>query len=196
MENTQTPFSNLAMPETQILAVMRSMKKGATMVVRTITIARMNKRNNPFYGDCFKDSTSLYVSGVSYQNCVNNKLEREGCEADFKAEKGSGVRHDDENNFINVSDDGTKRYLILQQAPDTKRETTYIHSDGRKYTEYELGILEQFLIKPKPSKKQEEAGLTAEKQQRFINVDIRNVISIRQKEEHIFTVPQEQETIA
>lgn len=181
MANTITPFSNQAVSEEIITSVMRdSIKRGATMVVRMITIARMRVKGNPFVGDCFKDSTSLYVSGVSYQNMVNGALNRAGQEATFEAEASSGMHHDDEINVIMVSEDGEKKYIDLKQQMGTKRTTRYIHADGREFSAYEMGILEQFLQKPSASKKQAEAGLTDEQQIICIRPDVRNIMSIRQ----------------
>lgn len=194
---TTTPFSNQAVSEEIITSVMRDcIKRGASMVVRMITVARMNKKGNPFWEDCYKDSTSIYTSGVSYQNCVNNALVRGGNEASFEAEKSSGMRHDDEINIIMVSDDGSKHYIDLKQQRGTKRVTTYIHADGRPYSEYELGVLQQFLQKPSASKKQADAGLSEEEQIVCIRPDVRNIMSIRQGNEITFVHTEEVEALS
>lgn len=198
MENTTTPFSNQRMTEEQITAIMRDfVTHGATMRVRMITAARMNKKGNPFLGDCFKDSTSLYVSGVSYEKMINYRLIRKGLAPVFKTEKSSGMTHDDGYNLIMVSDkDPNKHYIDLKQYVDTSRETTYIHADGRPYTEYELGILQQFLIKSSHSNKQEIAGLEPKEQVICLRPDVRNIISIKQGEEIIFSYQEEVEALS
>lgn len=195
-QSTETPFSNQAVSEATICAVMQdAIKRGATMVVRMVTIARMRVKGNPFVGDCFKDSTSLYTSGVSYQNCVNGALKRAGQEADFVAEASSGMSHDDTINVIMTSNDGEKKYIDLKQQRGTKRVTTYIHADGRPFTQYELGILEQFLIKPSASKKQSEAGLSEEEQIVCIRPDVRNIMSIKQGTEIELVHTEEQQSL-
>lgn len=196
-QSTETPFSNQAVSEEVIISVMRdAIKRGATMVVRMITATKMRVKGNPFVGDCFKDSTSLYTSGVSYQNCVNNALKRAGQEANFEADASSGMTHDDQINVIMTSTDGQKKYIDLKQERGTKRSTIFIHADGRPFTQYELGVLEPFLIKPSTSKKQAEAGLTEEEQIICIRPDVRNIMSIRQGTEINFVHTEEQETLA
>lgn len=198
MANTTTPFSNMAMTEEQICATMRDfIKHGATMRVRMITAARMNKKGNPFLGDCFKDSTSLYVSGVSYERMVNYRLMKKGLPPIFKTEKSSGMTHDDDYNVIMVSDkDAEKHFVDLKQYVDTMRSTTYIHADGRPFSEYELGILQQFLQKSSHSNKQEIAGLEPHEQVICLRPDVRNIISIKQGEEIIFSYQEEQQTLS
>lgn len=197
MNNTQTPFSNMAMSENEITSIMRDfVTKGATMRVRMITKTRMNKKGNPFWDDCYKDSTSLYVSGVSYENMINYRLIRKGLAPAFVAEKSSGMSHDDQHNLIMVSDkDPDKHYIDLKQYVDTVRQTTYIHADGRPYSEYELGVLQPFLQKSYSSNKQEIAGLEPHEQVLCLRPDVRNIISIKQGEEIIFAYQEEQQSL-
>lgn len=193
---TVTPFSNMAMSEAEITAIMQdSIRKGAWMKVRMITIARMNKKGNPFYGDCFKDSTSLYVSGVSYERMINLRLKRKGLPPVFEAEASSGMHHDDDDNIIMVANDGQKHYIDLKQYKDCWRETRYIHADGREYTEYEKATLSQFLVKSSFSAKQEIAGLTEEEGVLCIRPDVRNIMSIKQTQEILFTHTEEVEVL-
>lgn len=193
---TTTPFSNQAMSENEITIVLQdAIKRGASMVVRMITATKMRTKNNPFVNDCFKDSTSIYVSGVSYQNMVNGALKREGAATDFVAEKASGMVHDDNINVIMASDDGTKHYISLCQYAGTQRKTRYIHTDGRAFTEYELGVLQQFLPTPNTSKKQAAAGLSEEKQIICIRPDVKNIMSIRQGTEIELTRVETQQVL-
>ena len=195
MATTTTPFSNKAMSEEQITEVMRSfIKRGATMRIRTITEVRLNK-SCPFKGDCFKDSTSLYESGISYNARVKGKMARLGLDpASFEAES-NWFEHDDDICVINVHPTTGRHYISLVQEAGTWRETHYLHADGREYTQYEMGLLQPYLPTYNGSKKQGDAGIPNEEQIRYLTPDVRNVMEIKQGEELQLTHEEEQQVI-
>ena len=191
---TATPFSNMAMAESEITDIMRHcIRRGAMMKVRMITRPRLPKAC-PFRDDCYKESTSLYRSGVSYDTIVRNKLERLGISSeDWHTDKSNVGVHDDEINVIMAN--GEKRYISLNQDYGTWREVRYLHSDGREFTAYELGVLQGFLPEPSESRKQADAGIPKEQRVLWITPDVRNIMEIKQGETITLTHTEEVEVL-
>ena len=118
-----------------------------------------------------------------------------GLDPDSYESEDNWFVHDDEICVINEHPTTGRRYIALTQDAGTWRETTYLHADGRPYSEYEMGILQPYLPHSNGSKKQEGLGIAKEDQVRYLTPDVRNVMSITKGEELVLTHQEVQQTI-
>ena len=125
---------------------------GTTLIV--VTEPKMNKRNNPYFGRVHKATCLTNVAiGYSYENTVNNRLAREGADAEFQSQKPNGRSWvEGMENILLVSDkDAEQMYLRTTMLRNTNSKSVYL-IDGRKATEEEVEIIKTFLVKSsKPS---------------------------------------------
>lgn len=125
---------------------------GTTLIV--VTEPKMNKRNNPYFGRVHKATCLTNVAiGYSYENTVNNRLAREGADAEFQSQKPNGRSWvEGMENILLVSDkDAEQMYLRTTMLRNTNSKSVYL-IDGRKATEEEVEIIKTFLAKSsKPS---------------------------------------------
>lgn len=66
----------------------------------SVTEPRMNKTNNPFYGRVLKVSFVGGLIGYNYENSVNNQLDREDKETNFKSQSRTWGVRDEEHSFL------------------------------------------------------------------------------------------------
>jgi hypothetical protein len=65
--------------------VMDSVKSGTIVRVKSRTpVTNWNKTGNPYYGKVFKTSEGIGMIGNVYETRINNNLEKEGKDKDFK----------------------------------------------------------------------------------------------------------------
>ena len=118
---------------------------GTTLIV--VTEPKMNKRNNPYYGRVHKATCLVNVAiGYNYENTVNNRLEREGAEANFISQKPSGRSWvEGMENILLVSDkDAEQMYLRTTMLRNTNSKSVYL-IDGRKATNAEIESIKAFM---------------------------------------------------
>ena len=93
--------------------------KGASMVSIDLVSKPSNMRVKcNLNRDCKKHVTISGIIGMSYENGVNNQLEREGKEAEFKSQKPSWfIRTGD---MIGTNKAGDKTYLPIKVQSSSK----------------------------------------------------------------------------
>ena len=125
-----------------------SMPKGVFGVVLTTkTEPRMRKTNNPYFGRVQKVSRLANVAiGYNYENVVNNRLEREGKEADFESQKPNGKSwvKGYENLFLVSDKDSEQFYLRTTMRKNTKPTSFYL-VDNRIATAQEEAEIKTFI---------------------------------------------------
>lgn len=163
----------------EIVSKISKMNKGVFGVeIVTETEPAMRKTNNPFVGRVKKVTTySNAILGVDYQNCVNNRLERNGSEANYVSEAPKGKKW--YNSFFYVSLDGQTFYLKIGMYKNTTTKSAY-YIDGNEATTEQVEQLKPFLQSKSHSvMKQADAGLNEEEQYRIVAPKADNVISVK-----------------
>lgn len=116
----------------------------------TLTVARMNKTGNPYFGRVMKLSKWNFGCNTSHTTKSENIRERNGIEGEFVS-NGSYVVAD-KKNFVVCSkdDDPSKKYIRLYTDPNGDEVSfTEYYIDNVKATEFEIEQLKTFLIKSK-----------------------------------------------
>ena len=163
----------------EIVYKISRMNKGIFGVeIVTETEPAMRKTNNPFVNRVKKVTTyTNAILGVDYQNVVNNRLERNGHEANYQSEAPKGKKH--YNAFFYVSSDGETYYLKIGMYKNTTAKSTYI-IDGHEATKDEIEALKPFLQTHTASvTKQAEAGLDEANQYKIVAPKAQNVVSVK-----------------
>lgn len=151
-----------------------SLKKGlfGNKVV-TITTPKMNKRNNPFLmnGDNVQKITFYHNVGlgISYENATNNKLAKNGEEANFEAEKPKGMTWEYFPFILKSDRNPEQKYLRLQYYANTKVRSLYM-INGKLATPQEIETIKTFLPKSNNS----------DSLIKVVSVKLENVIKIKQ----------------
>ena len=147
--------------------------------VVTNTEPKMRKTNNPYIGRVRKlTEYSNAMLGVDYQNAVNNRLERAGFEADYKAEAPKGKKHYNSFFYQSLKDESVF-YLKIGFYKNKGIKRSWL-VDGREATEQEINEFSAFLQESSNEgvKKQEEAGLSVEEQYTIVAPKLENVVSV------------------
>jgi hypothetical protein len=161
-----------------LLSIIQQVKNNPFVNVTTITKVKMNTTNNPFYNRVTKEFIGVVQIGYSYENSVNNRLEKIGLEKDFVAESlpwGHWV----EGLENKVIEHKGKHYLRMYEVANQKPKVRIL-LDGKEVTDSK--ILEQilgFVPQKQSSQKQAEHGLEAEKQTKPRNVAFENIVAIK-----------------
>ena len=151
--------------------------KGRLVSVTLNTEPKMNKGRganlNPYYGRVNKVSTASYRFNSDYEQTINNRLKKEGKEANFVAEPMSGRVWLDINK-LECHENGTI-YLRLYQNKNACRKSIY-YIDGREATPNEIAEIKKWLTKQTHPQKQIRHGLTNLYEVRSPKID--NIVSI------------------
>ena len=145
----------------QVTNVLKSMIKGTfgtTLIA--VTEPRMNKRGNPYYGRIQKATYLVNVAlGYSYENTVNNRLAREGKEADFisQAPFGRVWVEGMENLLLQSTKNEHQYYLRTTMRPNTTAKVVYL-IDGRRATEQEVEEILRYIPQSRPTNQGLEEG--------------------------------------
>lgn len=126
----------------------------------TVTVPKMRKTNNPYFGRVHKASYMTNVAlGYDYENSVNNRLDRKGIEADFQAEKPKGKSWCEYPYILQADKDASIKYLRCTIRPNTKAKSVFI-LDGKIVTDDAIEAqIKSFIQTSSTSKKQSESGL-------------------------------------
>lgn len=138
--------------------------------VVTITEPKLLKRGNPLIGQEVKKVTfySNIGLGISYQNTMNNKKERNGEERDFEAEKPFGMSWEHFPFILKSDKDPSQKYLRMQFYANTTAKSVYL-INGKLATISELEIIKQFT-----PKRNENSEI------KVVSVKLQNVVKIKQ----------------
>lgn len=151
-------------------------KKGIFGVeVITTTIPTMNKKGNSYFGRVTK--TTIYrnaVLGVSYEEAVNNRVEKVSGERNFVAAAPSGKKWYNPFFYVSLKDENVF-YLRIGMRKNTTTESTYF-VDGNIATPEQVEEIKGWLTnKSFTSQKQAGFGLTDENQYHFVSPLFDNV---------------------
>lgn len=151
--------------------------KGCTFVnVVALTDAEMYLRNNPFKGRVQKLTITPMQFGYDYERAVNNRLAREGKEANFCAEKlpwGSWV----EGMFNKVIEHKEMYYLRTYCVRNARPRTFYL-LDGHLASIEEYAMFASYLKPSSSSVKQSNAGLAEEYQVKPRDYKFKSIVAI------------------
>lgn len=175
----------------QFMDYLASVKGCQFMNVVAITDPDMYLRNNPFRGRVKKVVITRMQYGYSYENAVNNRLDREGCESDFKAEPlswGAWVKGM-ENKVIEHKD---MLYLRTYCVRNAKPHTFY-YLDGHRASAEEYAEFSQWLKPSSTSAKQSEAGLAEEFQVKPRNYKFSSLVAVTLEHTRIILVDDKAE---
>lgn len=137
--------------------------------VVTLTEPKLLKRGNPLIGQEVRKIT-FYTNvglGISYENTVNNKRERNGEERDFVSEKPFGMSWEVYPFILKSDKNPEQKYLRLQFYANTKVKSIYL-INGKLATASELEVIKQFTPKK------------AETEIKVVSVKLENVKKIKQ----------------
>lgn len=153
-------MEKMKMTSAQFVQFLANLKGCQFVNIMALTDADMYLRNNPFRGRVKKFTITPMQFGYDYETAVNNRLRKEGKEADFSADKlpwGSwvdGMR----NKVITHKDMLYMRTYCVRNA----RPRTYYLLDGYLASTEEYKEFAPFLKPSSTSAKQSEAGLAEE----------------------------------
>lgn len=146
----------------QFEAFLRDLKGCQFISVVSMTDADMYQRNNPFKGRVQKVSFAQMQFNYGYESAVNNRLEREGCEPEFKALRlkwGHWV-----DGMLNkVIEHKGNRYLRAYRVKGAEPRAIYL-LDGHLASAEEFAQFAPYLKPDTESARQTEAGLDKEDQ--------------------------------
>jgi hypothetical protein len=134
--------------------ILSNCNKGTTTVsFISETIPSMKKRNNPFLDKVIKISNVGGMIGFNYENSVNNQLNREGKEGNFKSQSRKWGVKDSKFPFIirhTKKGETEERYYLSVKVQQTNKFPTYINVENGEEIPYES--IKEFLNKSyKPS---------------------------------------------
>ena len=160
---------------TSILASNRVSLKGATFfTVTTLTVPKMNKRGNPFFGRVLKFAVRNCQFGYDYENAVNNRLEKEGKERSFKADSLPWGVWVEPNKIISHKGNLYGRFYV---AKNCIVESHYIIDNIRLATAEEKAEIEKWVTDRDESATQSAVGLT-DNQVKPWSINLDNVLGI------------------
>ena len=141
----------------EMVSVLNEVKNQTTINLVMLTDVRMNKTNNPYFGQVKKLTECRYHIGVDYEKRVNNNEKKEGMEGTFESLKPSGKTHI--SKCVLVDDKtGTKHYLMVERFDEIKPKVEFFHNGNT----IDKMLFEDFLVKTSDNSRQE--------QQRKVNV--------------------------
>ena len=140
----------------QFAQILADQKSCTIINVIANTEVKMNKTNNPYFGRVTKLSIERMQFGYSYQNAVNNRLDKVGEEKDFIADKLVWGEWLYPNKVITHKG---ALYMRTYNMKNAEYRCFYM-VDGRKATPQEIAEFTPFIQKSSSfSKKQAESGL-------------------------------------
>ena len=134
----------------QMTELFSNVEKNTFINLVTVTDVRMNKTNNPFYGEVKKHSSCNFYLGSTYEDRVNSNREKEGKETDFVSEPPKGKKHISRFVLTDTQTE-TKRYLMVERFKEVKPIFNFFYKDRPiEYSEFE-----NFVVKSSGSPKQD-----------------------------------------
>jgi hypothetical protein len=147
----------------QLIALIASLNsRGATPAeLHTLTVPKMNKTGNPYFGNAQKCSAVNVMFGANYENGVNRRLKKQGTTpADFIASTSWYGRH---NGLSTIVEHKTKGDLYARAVLNTQNKPT-VSYQTLGGDEIPTDDISPYVNKRRASARQEDAGLEKEKQ--------------------------------
>lgn len=160
----------------QFMAYLSNLKGCQFVNVVALTDADMYLKGNPFRGRVQKLTITPMQFGYDYETAVNNRLAREGKEANFSADKlpwGSWV----EGMRNKVIEHKDMLYLRTYCVRNAKPRTFYL-LDGHLANVEEYAEFSQWLKPSSTSAKQSDAGLAEEFQVKPRDYKFKSIVAI------------------
>lgn len=154
-------------------------EKGHQMIGMTYTNeVKMNKTGNPYYGRVTKVVKGQFDFNASYENKVNNKIDRKGIEGeDFKSDSlrwGQWMA----GQVNKLIEHKGEVYVRCYPLKDKKPTTTYF-LDGKECTEQDMEYIRPYFpAKNTNSAKQESAGLNKDEQVQPLAIKVSNILRL------------------
>lgn len=117
--------------------------KGTTIIaVDIVSEPKMRKTNNPYLGTT-KVTTLSGIIGYSYENSVNLQLEREGKEADFKAQPRAWGTYENNwiahkgNYYLPIKVQGSSDPVFVREGVEIKKEVLepFLYDSNKPHTQ-------------------------------------------------------------
>ena len=77
----------------ELLTLLMNVEKPTFTNIVSEVFPKMNKTGNPYFGKVVKKSKGNYFIGGSYEDMVNNRMEKEGMEPTFESKECSVGEH-------------------------------------------------------------------------------------------------------
>lgn len=160
-----------------------STKFGAAMIVKSTPNFRGGK-SCPFVGRVIKETLIKNCRFGSYENSVNNALERKGIDNNYKASGRKGMSFvEGMYPYILQSDKDNTQYYLTMNYKSTDKTTFenvyfldgFLVTDDAKRKEIESWI---YAAPKKANEKQTEAGLEKEEQVKVVTYKLENIVHI------------------
>ena len=150
--------------------------KGATIVgLTTKTEVRMRKSGNPLASSKVEKLTSKTCQfGYSYENAVNNRLDKIGSDNEFKAKRLKYGKWLIPNKVITHKGKFYARFYTMENAGCS----TIFFVNGKVANPKEISVIEEFAYESGESKRQSENGLS-EHQVKPMNYEFGAILSMR-----------------
>lgn len=143
-----------------------SLQSGAIISFTSLTEPAMRKTGNPYVGRVKKVQTMNAVINFEYENVVNNRLDKEEKEKDFKVADNWGSRTEESKAVIEH-----KGVKYLQVMPTNPSKPEYL-LDGNTI---EKSVIEAYLYAPSTTSRQ---GLEKENQVVIRRFKFENIVKV------------------
>ena len=167
-------MERIKMTSAQFVQFVSNLKGCQFINVMALTDADMYLKGNPFRGRVKKFSITPMQFGYDYENAVNNRLAREGKEANFSADKLPWGHWLMPNKVIEHKD----MYYLRTYCVRNRRPRTYYLVDGHLASCEEYKEFAPFLKEPSTSDKQKSHGLDEEFQVKPRDYKFSNLVAI------------------
>lgn len=163
-----------------LINTLNEIQRGKFVRVASLTKVRFSKpKSNPFAGkEVRKFTIATYQFAVDYGKTINGRLERNGYEADFVAEKnrvGESVEGMEKRILYNANTDEFYAQFYCAEHPNAK---VVYYINGKKATEEEVALIKEWTYHA-PSKKQAEYGLTEKQQLKPRSITLSNILWVK-----------------
>lgn len=144
------------------------------------TEPKMNKGGNPFYGRVTKLAKWSFGVNTDYYTKVVNEMTRQGLDTSTLTKEPSNyVRYNEKANcpILRLKSDTSKLYLSVFPNKEGVSFVEY-YLDGVLATELETEQIKSWVGETKPSAKQSELGISADKEIKIRTIKLDSVVAI------------------
>ena len=132
----------------ELLTLLMNVEKPTFTNIVSEVFPKMNKTGNPYFGKVVKKSKGNYFIGGSYEDMVNNRMEKEGMEPTFESKECSVGEHI--SKCVQYNDNTKKHYLQYFTFPTSKPSSTF-EFEGN---EIDKQLFESFMVKKSEKSRQ------------------------------------------
>jgi len=132
----------------ELLTLLMNVEKPTFTNIVSEVFPKMNKTGNPYFGKVVKKSKGNYFIGGSYEDMVNNRMEKEGMEPTFESKECSVGEHI--SKCVQYNDNTKKHYLQYFTFPTSKPSSTF-EFEGN---EIDKQLFESFMVKKSENSRQ------------------------------------------